>query len=138
LVIATTVLAAEAGAPPTSEAGRVRTTAGIAGPDWALWGDLAVHLVDPIALRGGLEVPLSSPLAASLLAELNVGPYRLRGFAAGGVVAQAPVELQSLSQLSWRAEAGARVLIRWGMGVCAAATLEPGVVGGRTGAWMEW
>jgi hypothetical protein len=122
-----------AGAPPRDEIGRVRTSAGMAGPGWGVWGDFSVNPAQRLAFRGGLELPIPLELPRAYgLAEILVGPYWLEGFFGGG----GTLALQD--GLGWRVEAGIRPLIRWGTGIEFAVTWDGDLPNGRVGAWMAW
>ncbi len=125
--------------PPSAEVGRVRTSGGLAGPDWGVWGDLSANFAEKSALRGGLEARFIDPRAgASAMLEQAVGPYWVQGFAAGGGTLIQALGGPLAPQLGWRAEVGTRFLFRWGVGMKLAAASDGERVDGRLGMYLEW
>ncbi len=135
--------AALAAAPPRAEVGRVHTSAGLAGPAWGLWGDLSVNATQRVAVRGGADLRFVSNLPPAdlfLLGELQLGPYWLSPWVAGGAVLGWEPNRTLVDGLvpGWRAELGVRGLIRWGTGVQVAVATDGARVEGRVGGTLAW
>ncbi len=124
--------------PPRDELGRVRTAAGLAGPDWGIWGDLSLNAAQRVALRGGAALAFDGPATAYGLLELTAGPYWLQPFVAGGGALQAPPLDWSAPSLGWRVEAGGMVLIRWGAGLRLSAVTDGRALQALGGGYLEW
>ncbi|MBT3221801.1 MAG: hypothetical protein HN348_22205 [Proteobacteria bacterium] len=126
--------------PPMDEVGRLRTTGGVVGPQWGLWGDMSVNTFQRLALRAGTEVRFVHPaVGAHLMVEAWAGPYWFQPLLAAGGTLTVNLRPQPVLQPGWRVETGFRALVRWGAGIKATVALNRGLsVEGRVGGYLEW